>query len=35
MKRIYRFLAIGLVLVILGVGYFLTNLTILTVHLFN
>ena len=28
MKRIYRFLAIGLVLVILGVGYFLTNLTI-------
>ena len=28
MKRIYRFLAIGLVLVVLGVGYFLTNLTI-------
>ena len=28
MKRIYRFLAIGLVLVVLGVGYFLTNLMI-------
>ena len=28
MKRIYRFLAIGLVLVVLGAGYFFTNLTI-------
>ena len=28
MKRIYRFLAIGLVLVVLGVRYFLTNLMI-------
>ena len=28
MKRIYRFLTIGLVLVVLGAGYFFTNLTI-------
>ena len=28
MKRIYRFLTIGVVLVVLGVGYFFTNLTI-------
>ena len=28
MKRIYRFFAIGLVLVVLGAGYFFTNLTI-------
>jgi len=28
MKRIYRFLAIGLMLVVLGAGYFFTNLTI-------
>ena len=28
MKRIYRFLAIGLVLVVLGAGYLFTNLTI-------
>ena len=28
MKRIYRFLAIGLVLMVLGAGYFFTNLTI-------
>ena len=28
MKRIYRFLAVGLVLVVLGTGYFFINLTI-------
>ena len=28
MKRIYRFLAVGLVLVVLGTGYFFANLTI-------
>ena len=28
MKRIYRFLAVGVVLVVLGAGYFFTNLTI-------
>ena len=28
MKRIYRFLSAGLMLVVLGAGYFFTNLTI-------
>ena len=28
MKRIYRFLAAGLLLLVLGGGYFFTNLTI-------
>ncbi len=28
MKRIYRFLAVGLLLLILGGGYFFANLTI-------
>ena len=32
MKRIYRFLAVGLVLVVLGTGYFFINLTIFDRH---